>query len=216
MATFNFATAQPTAPATNIQWNAINNAAQGNTLVSQLFAGKTPAAQTPATTAAAANVKNVNAPVSPTPPVAQQPTFSQGTNGAGQGMGSIIPSSNQIPQTPTAQAITGNTTTPSGATVNATTGALVSAPNGGAPSFPSTVSGLIGAAEGNPAIANTVQQEVAPYTQESLADLQEAKGLQQGATQLETTGGPSGPLLGNALADEQLAAQEQNLGVSYL
>ena len=46
MTTPNLLTA-PT-PATNIQWNAINNAAQGNTLVSQLFAGKTPAAQTPA------------------------------------------------------------------------------------------------------------------------------------------------------------------------
>ena len=114
MATFNFATAQPTAPATNIQWNAINNAANNKNLVSQLYAGKTPTATTPAATASAANVKNPNAP--------QTNPFSTPASTAANAVGSGILSSlsaNTKPFSPSTLA-TGNTPGASWATPAAT------------------------------------------------------------------------------------------------
>lgn len=52
----------PTTPSTNIQWGAIQNGANSNSLVNQLYAGK-PATQTAPVVAASSQVKNQNAPV---------------------------------------------------------------------------------------------------------------------------------------------------------
>lgn len=125
---------KPLTPTTNIQWGAIQNGANNNSLISQLYAGKPatttslggtiPQSQTPPVVAASSAVKNGNAPV-PTPTPAPTP----------------------VPQSPTIpQPITGNATTPSGATVNATTGQEV------APAPAPTYSGIIGS------LANTSQQ----------------------------------------------------------
>ena len=53
-----------TKPSTNIQWGAIQNGAQGNNLVSQLYAGKPSVTSSPSVLAASSGVKNSNAPFS--------------------------------------------------------------------------------------------------------------------------------------------------------
>lgn len=54
---------QPAKPATNIQWNAIQNGASSNSLASQLFKGK-PVTKTPSVIAASSQVKSPSAPQS--------------------------------------------------------------------------------------------------------------------------------------------------------
>jgi hypothetical protein len=105
------------------QWNAIQNGANQNSLVSQLFAGKpkTSVTQTPQVTAASSAVKNPNAPA-------------------------------QVPNQP--QPITGDTTTPSGATVNATSGTLVASPPTN-----TTFGGIVGNLANTSAQGNAQEQQ---------------------------------------------------------
>jgi hypothetical protein len=145
-------------------------------------------------------------------PSQQQATGNgQTPNYAPGGHAIIPPNPTTIPQ-PTAQPITGNTTTPSGAVVNATTGQTVSTPTSTAPTFPGAVGQLLSSAQQNPAIGQQAANIAANYGKQ-IADVGNQGALAQEG--LMTTGGPSAPLVGNALAQAQLAAsREQALGTA--
>lgn len=98
-------------PNTNIQWGAINKATKGNTLVSQLFAGK-PVAQQPNVVASSSAVKNSNAPRSvPSLPYVPAPSISNTQNAASSAPLPAVPVS---PQAPTNQPIKSHTVSASG------------------------------------------------------------------------------------------------------
>lgn len=199
---FNFA--MTPAPSTATQSAALQNLAQPN-LVKQLYAGK-PATQAPPVIAASGTVKNQNAPVSTPTPISPQPTFAGGTNAQGQGIGSIIPPSTPTPTVPTAQPITGDTTTPSGAVVNATTGQTISAP---APTpYASAVGGLLNTASGNPAIGQSAANIALDYGKQIASVGQQGANAQAGYKTTGTT--PVG--VGNAgIVAQNVAAQQQAL-----
>lgn len=131
--TFNFATTPAATPSTNIQWNAIQNAAGQNSLINQLYAGK-PAAPTtsitssPNVTAASSAVKSPSAPAPQTTfgnPIANQggsalantisssltnntPTFNPASVVANQGMFSTTPVPQPVQQSAPASIVQNN------------------------------------------------------------------------------------------------------------
>lgn len=135
----------------------------------------------------------------------QTPTYSMGN-----GQGSIIPAGSTPQPQPTASPITGKTTTPSGAVVDASTGQTISAPQ--TQNLGGTVGQLISTAQQNAPIGQRAADIAAEYGKK-IADVGTQGALAQEA--LQTTGGPSAPLLGNALAQAQLAtARQQALGTA--
>ena len=220
------------------QFSAIQNGANSGSLVSRLFAGK-PAS----VVAGSANVKSPNfqtlsgqnvyvpppvntpkittqgsTPPVHTPPPTTQPIASHTTTDS-SGNSTTIKYVDPTKNAP----ITGDTKTPSGATVNATTGALVTPP----PTFGGIVgnlanqqnsqpnqnantatTGLLGAASGNQAIGQTAKDIAANYGKR-IADVGE-----QAAIQGETVGGQG--MLPVAMGRAQQIAQTANTAETAL